>query len=202
MLASASSWSSVCLREKKENIEEITYNVILDKLEEIPIYKYNYIGNDPLQRNISPMADDWHEQFKFLDGGPKSNEVIESMDAIGVSLACIKALHKQVNENLEMLEYHVIETANDNLNTLNNIKRLEDENKNNLISTVEYIKDVKSEMNKKIEELDKKIDILKNKIENKDVYSTNIRSNNKTNNKLERKINDLEKRLKLLENQH
>jgi hypothetical protein len=194
MLAGASSWSSVCVREKKENIEEIMYNKILDKLEEVPIYKYNYIGNDPKQRNISPMADDWHEQFKFLDGGLKSKDVIESMDAIGVSLACIKALHSEVKENYDKFGYHVRETVNDNLRILKTIEHIEDENENNLNVMVDYIKDVKYEMNKKTEELDEKIDILTRKFDQKDVNSTNI--------KLERRIHDLEKRLKFLENQH
>jgi hypothetical protein len=188
--AGANSFSAICERRFKENIEEVEYDDILKRLNNVKLYKYNYIGNNPSQKNISPMADGkdgWHENFKFLDGGSKDTKVIETMDAIGVCLSSVKALNSY-------FEYIVRENANDNLSILKTIKHLEYENENNTHTIVDYIKNVRYEMDKRIEEIDEKIDILNHKFENKEVNSTNI--------KLERRIHDLEKRLKFLENQH
>lgn len=64
---------------------------MLLKLENIPIYKFNYKTTSKDKICYSPMAQDWNEEFK----SDKDKLKIEVMDMLGVSLQCIKELtHK------------------------------------------------------------------------------------------------------------
>jgi len=116
MYAGLSAWSAVSDRNKKENIVECDYESMLGKLKEIPIYKFNYIGNHKEIVNISPMAQDWCEQFPCLDityneetVTPKGDVVLEEKtrpatprlsidqgDLIGLLLCSVKALTKRI----------------------------------------------------------------------------------------------------------
>ena len=104
LASGASSWSSVSDRNKKENIKEINYDEILNNIRNIPIYNYNYIGNNSKNPNnicIGPMAQDWNKQFKHND----APLTISTQDFDGVQLACIKSLIKKIDE----LESEIIE---------------------------------------------------------------------------------------------
>lgn len=82
---------AACSHEFKENKESIDYSETLDKLDSIPIEKWNYKGET--DKHISPYAEDFNETFD-LDGG----QYINYIDMIGVMMASIKALSSKVKE--------------------------------------------------------------------------------------------------------
>lgn len=149
MAAGGSSWVAVSDRNKKDIHGEVNYNDYLEKLENIPVYEYNYKGNCKEQRCIGPMAQDYHEWFGcdkieyeiveniqvgeevFIFGKdkkertvPKYEQVkkkvrqpakdplgIDQGDLLGIAIACIKALDKQVkelNERVKELESRIL----------------------------------------------------------------------------------------------
>lgn len=90
----ATSWSSISDRTKKEHLVELDYKNVLEKVDKLPIYQYNYIGTDPELLCRGPVAQDWHELFP----SKKDPLRIETMDLDGISLASIKALSQEVKE--------------------------------------------------------------------------------------------------------
>lgn len=114
----SSSWASVCDRNKKENLVLLNSSDIMDRISQLPLYKYNYIGNPSQCKNMGPMAQDWHDLFPCEqctreteivepDGsitiekktGPAKDQLsIETMDLIGSLLACVQDLNARVKE--------------------------------------------------------------------------------------------------------
>jgi len=110
----SSSWASISDINKKENLIEVDCTDILENVKLLPIYKYNYIGNPKEQRNIGPVAQDWHKLFpcesikstikddksgkiKTLETPPKDLLSIEIMDLVGVCISSIKSLAERVD---------------------------------------------------------------------------------------------------------
>jgi hypothetical protein len=101
--ASGSGWQTTSDRNKKENLIEYDSDIALEKVEALPIYKFNMIGSDPAITNIGPMAQDWNELFV----SNKDKLSIGSGDLDGVAFAAIKGLLKKVKEleaRIDMLE--------------------------------------------------------------------------------------------------
>jgi hypothetical protein len=96
LAAGGGSWASVSDRNVKENIESVDGSEILDKLAAIPISEWNYISQDDSIRHIGPMAQDFYEAF----GIGEDERHITGIDADGVALAAIKALHAE-NKDLK-----------------------------------------------------------------------------------------------------
>ena len=82
---------AACSHEFKENKQSIDYNETLEKLDSIPIEKWNYKGE--METHVSPYAEDFNEAFN-LDGG----QFIHHIDMFGVMMASIKALSAKVKE--------------------------------------------------------------------------------------------------------
>jgi hypothetical protein len=226
--AGANSFSAICQRKFKENIEEIMYDKILNLIEELPVFMYNYKGNNPLQMNISPMAEDWHNLFGFLDGGMKDDGVIETMDAIGICLSglkgiinilnriedsCIQQLDGQYDDVSTIIEGFKIE-----LDKIGSVKKI-------MSDDLSYLASVVLESQKKILELYDKIDDLENVYDKLleevmtdiDKINCSIKSTSKSTSvvkndnysRLEeiiliqsKEINDMKKRISILELQH
>jgi len=124
LAAGGSSWGVVSDVNSKENMLQVDYQSLMDKVNYLLIYEYNYIGNDPKQKCFGPTAQDWHTQFPcetitteildlngdsvldefdlptFEEVDAKNQLVIEVMDMLGVALACIKNL----NQRIQVLE--------------------------------------------------------------------------------------------------
>jgi hypothetical protein len=125
------SWASVCDETKKENKHELNYKDISDKLKEIKIYEYNYIGNHKNIKCFGPMAQNWHRVFpcdEIIDVDADGNDIcreakdklkIESGDMIGVCLATIKSLIKRV-EALEKSVEALEKSLNNSTNHIDN----------------------------------------------------------------------------------
>lgn len=108
MGAGASSWSSISDINKKENVSEINYSEIYNKVKNIPIYQYNYIGDIPERIQIGPCAQDHYAQFSNYFSQQYLNEnqeltyakdqlSIETNDLIGVLFATVKELQNRVD---------------------------------------------------------------------------------------------------------
>jgi len=61
----ANSWSSVSDMNLKENIVEMDYSDVLSRLSNVPIYKYNFLGNNTEVKNIGVLAQDWNDISNF-----------------------------------------------------------------------------------------------------------------------------------------
>jgi hypothetical protein len=81
-------------RNAKENFAPVDGRDILARLVTIPIETWNYKAEDPTVRHIGPMAQDFAEAF----GVGEDDKRIHMIDASGVALASIQALHKVVLE--------------------------------------------------------------------------------------------------------
>jgi hypothetical protein len=112
LAAGGNSWAPVCDVNVKENL--LPCAPTLGKLELLPIYTYNYIGNPPEQVCIGPTAQGWHAQFGTADvptygvdeetgetivvgtHPAKDPLSIEIMDVVGVLLCAVKELTARV----------------------------------------------------------------------------------------------------------
>lgn len=80
-----------CDRRLKEDITSVDLNEILEKVEQLEISRWKYMGRD--RYHTGPMAQD----FKALGLG-EDDHSIHTVDAFGVCLAAIKALASRVRE--------------------------------------------------------------------------------------------------------
>lgn len=90
------SWSTLSDSTKKENLVEVNYSEILDKISRMKVYSWNYKTQDPGIRHIGPTA---QEFFRTFNVGEDS-KTISTVDFDGINLAGIKAL-KERNALLE-----------------------------------------------------------------------------------------------------
>ena len=81
-------------RNRKEQIIDIDHASILQKVSQLPITEWQYIGGK--ERHIGPMAQDFYAAFGLGLG----EKTIATVDADGIALAAIKALVKE-NEALK-----------------------------------------------------------------------------------------------------
>ena len=84
------SWSD---RSMKRNIAPVDLEGLLEKVERLPIETWSYKEDGDLARHLGPMAQDFRAAF----GLGESDRWIENVDAIGVSLAAIKALCQRID---------------------------------------------------------------------------------------------------------
>ncbi|WP_421132572.1 tail fiber domain-containing protein [Alteromonas sp. A079] len=87
----------------KENITEVSLQKVLELVENLNVYTWNYIDNAEDNKHIGPMAQDFYKSF----GLGKDNEHISSLDVSGVSLAAIQALYariKALEEKVKIME--------------------------------------------------------------------------------------------------
>ncbi|MEU7632006.1 tail fiber domain-containing protein [Nocardia sp. NPDC049220] len=67
---------------------------ILGKVLQLPISTWRYEWEPPEVRHLGPMAQDWRASFGLGDTDKK----IYMVDASGVALVCIQALHREIAE--------------------------------------------------------------------------------------------------------
>jgi hypothetical protein len=79
-------------RNKKENFAAIDPAVVLAEVAALQLMTWNYTFEDPSVRHLGPMAQDFKESFDL----GASDTSIFTIDADGVALASIQALHAEV----------------------------------------------------------------------------------------------------------
>ena len=85
-------------RNRKEQINTVSYDSILNAIIEMPIYEWQYKKED--RRHIGPMAQDFHKAFSLGD----DDKSIAAIDADGVALAAVKAQQVMIEKQAEQLK--------------------------------------------------------------------------------------------------
>jgi len=86
-------------RNLKEHIQPVDAHAVLAKLAALPIATWNYIADDPSVRHMGPMAQDFAAAFDLGE----DDRHIHVIDASGVALASLQALHELVQEQGQQL---------------------------------------------------------------------------------------------------
>ena len=94
----ASAWAAVSDVNMKDNLVPITG--VLERVEQLPIYEYNYKGQPKEVVNRGPTAQDWHKLFP----SEKDPLRIDTMDLDGVALGAIRELSALVRAQSERLD--------------------------------------------------------------------------------------------------
>lgn len=92
--AGGNLWYMISDRAMKDNIRPVNGREILDKLEQVPISRWSYKGQDSSIEHIGPMAQDFYAAF----GLGEDERYISTIDPDGVALAAIKGLHELLRE--------------------------------------------------------------------------------------------------------
>ncbi|MCR9159944.1 MAG: tail fiber domain-containing protein [Nannocystaceae bacterium] len=79
-------------KNKKENFAPVDVEKVPDKVSSLEISTWNYTFQDPKFRHLGPMAQDFKATFDI----GHTDKAIFQVDADGVALASIQALHGQV----------------------------------------------------------------------------------------------------------
>jgi hypothetical protein len=88
------AWAAISDRNKKENIVELDYKEVLEKVNQLPIYQYNYKDTSPGLVCRGPVAQEWHALFP----SEKDPLKIDTMDLDGITLASLKGLLSLVSQ--------------------------------------------------------------------------------------------------------
>lgn len=88
------SWSSLSDRNAKENFTDVDPQEVLEKLSELDIQSWNYRSQAESDRHLGPTAQDFHAAFGL---GP-NDRYITNVDADGVALVAIQALHDRLED--------------------------------------------------------------------------------------------------------
>ncbi len=81
-------------RALKERFESVDIHELLERATALPLSSWSYKTDDPTVRHIGPMAQDFRAAFELGDDDRR----IHMVDAFGVVLACVQALHAQLQE--------------------------------------------------------------------------------------------------------
>jgi hypothetical protein len=99
-------------RTTKENFTGVDGNDVLARLRKVPVSTWNYIAEGQQSRHLGPMAEDFYTAFQL----GTTDKAIGIQDAVGVSLAAVKALDARTLELQQKTEE--VEQLRTKVNTL------------------------------------------------------------------------------------
>jgi hypothetical protein len=99
-------------RSTKENFSEVSGDDVLARLRKVPVSTWNYIPEGQQSRHLGPMAEDFYTAFQL----GTTDKAIGIQDAVGVSLAAVKALDARTLELQQKAEE--VEQLRTKVNTL------------------------------------------------------------------------------------
>jgi hypothetical protein len=94
--------------ELKENFAQLNSEVLLNKLANLTVSKWNYTKDGDSVKHIGPFAEEFHQVFE-LNGD--DNKTISISDISGVSLAAIKVLiekYQEQSQRISILESQLV----------------------------------------------------------------------------------------------
>jgi hypothetical protein len=94
------SWSMLSDKNHKDNLIEIDPTAVLEQLERLPVYSWNYKSQSDEIRHVGPTSQDFKQAF----GIGEEDTHISSIDADGVALSAIKGLILQLREKEGQIE--------------------------------------------------------------------------------------------------
>ena len=89
LAAGSGGWQTASDRNLKENIAEVDYSDVLDRLLAVPVSTWNYKTDEKKTPHMGPMAQDLYAAYGL--GGDDTH--ISAIDGLGVSLAAIQGLY-------------------------------------------------------------------------------------------------------------
>jgi hypothetical protein len=104
LAAGGAAWAAVSDRNMKDLHGDVNPAQILTQVRQLPIYRYNYKGQDREMRYIGPCAQDWHNLFP----SGKDPLKIDTIDPVGVALACCRALDTRIDDTDEEMDRGVV----------------------------------------------------------------------------------------------
>jgi hypothetical protein len=104
LAASGNSWSSISDRSVKDNFADVDSHQLLEALAAMPVQTWNLKSQSPEMRHIGPVSQDFNAEFAYLFGEVESPVYINTMDAIGVSLAAVQGLYELSLEQAARIE--------------------------------------------------------------------------------------------------
>src|SRR5262249_43155159 len=93
-LSKGGTWTNGSDRNKKENFTHVDGVELLRNIDELPVTRWNYKGENSGIRHIGPVAQDFYRIFR-LGNDDKS---ISTIDPSGIALAAIKELSRENKE--------------------------------------------------------------------------------------------------------
>jgi hypothetical protein len=100
-LTTGGTWTNSSDRDAKENFEPLNVHLVLERVAELPVTRWNFKTEGPGVQHLGPMAQDFHAAFGLGDG----NTAIGTLDADGVALAAIQSLNeKRLVRQVELAE--------------------------------------------------------------------------------------------------
>lgn len=97
--AGSGSWSSLSSSSIKANVTSVEAMMVLRQLVNVPISTWNYKDQAPSIRHMGPQAEDFYTAFELGE----NEKHISTVDADGVALAAIQALHQMVKEQEDQM---------------------------------------------------------------------------------------------------
>ena len=79
-------------RELKQNFAAADPQAILERVANLPVTYWNYTKDDPSERHLGPVAEDFYASFGLGD----NDKYIALNDSVGVALAAVQGLHQQL----------------------------------------------------------------------------------------------------------
>lgn len=98
-LSDGGVWTNASSRELKENFATVSPETILEKINQLPIYQWNYKKEDMSVMHVGPTSEDFYNAFGL--SGEKGKTSISTIDPAGVALAGIQALNQKLNSLLD-----------------------------------------------------------------------------------------------------
>ena len=96
----ASAGAGQSSKDVKTNKRPIDDALMLEKIEDLDIERWNYRDDPEAREHIGPYAEDFREKFEV---GDPSGKTIHLLDASGVALAGVKALSKKIDRLTDAL---------------------------------------------------------------------------------------------------
>ncbi len=96
--SNGTSWGSVSDRNVKENFADVDGARLLEMLAAMPVQTWNLRAQSPQMRHIGPVAQDFNGLFAYLFGQVEDPLYINTMDAVGISLAANQGLYELSQE--------------------------------------------------------------------------------------------------------
>lgn len=93
--AGGGSWSMASSRELKSDLQAVNGVRVLEGLIDLPLYRWRYRAQDAGVSHMGPMAEDFYSIF----GLGADSKHIDAIDADGVALVAIQALHGELQES-------------------------------------------------------------------------------------------------------
>jgi hypothetical protein len=81
-------------RNVKRDIRPVDERAVLQSIARMPLSTWSYTSDDPSVRHLGPMAQDFYQAF----GLGETDRAYDPIDAHGVTLAAIKALYQEVQD--------------------------------------------------------------------------------------------------------